>query len=91
MKIKMKTFYSNIDGNIFSQCRKILDGEKEGVLFDYETDGLIFTPCDKSVGSSKIGHITESKKTRWDYSLKWKPPKFNTIDFLVKTKKLKSF
>lgn len=90
MNIKMKTFYSNIDGNIFTQCKKILDGEKEGVLFDYETDGLIFTPCDKSVGSSKIGHITDSKKTRWDYSLKWKPPEFNTIDFLVKTKKNES-
>ena len=84
----MKKFYSNIGGNIFAQCKKILDGQKEGVLFEYETDGLIFTPCDKSVGSSKVGEITDSKKTRWDYSLKWKPPEFNTIDFLVKTKKM---
>ena len=90
INIKMKKFYSNIGGNIFAQCKKILDGEKEGVLFEYETDGLIFTPCDKSVGSSKVGEITDSKKTRWDYSLKWKPPEFNTIDFLVKTKKNES-
>jgi hypothetical protein len=27
------------------------------------------------------------KKVRWDYSFKWKPPKYNTIDFLVTTKK----
>ena len=87
INIKMKTFYTNIGGNIFTECKKILDGQKEGILFNYETDGLIFTPCDKSVGSSKIGEITPSRKTRWDYSLKWKPPKFNTIDFLVKTKK----
>ena len=89
LKIQMKTFYSNIDSNIFKECKKILDGQREGILFNYDTDGLIFTPCDKSVGSSKVGEITKSKKTRWNYSLKWKPPEFNTIDFLVKTKKMK--
>ena len=90
ISIKMKTFYTNIGSNIFVECKKILDGEREGILFNYETDGLIFTPCDKSVGSSKIGEITASRKTRWDYSLKWKPPKFNTIDFLVRTQKTES-
>ncbi len=90
LNIRMKTFYTNIGSNIFSECKKILDGIEEGITYEYETDGLIFTPCDKSVGSSKIGEITSSKKTRWDYSLKWKPPEFNTIDFLVKTKKLET-
>ena len=70
LNIKMKTFYSNIGSNIFTECKKILDGQKEGILFNYETDGLIFTPCDKSVGSSKVGEITPSRKVRWDYSLK---------------------
>jgi len=87
INIKMKTFYTNIGSNIFKECKKILDGMKDGVLFNYETDGLIFTPCDKSVGSSNVGDITPSKKVRWDYSLKWKPPEFNSIDFLVRTKK----
>jgi hypothetical protein len=88
INIKMKTFYSNASGqgNIFAQCKKILNRQKEG-HFDYETDGLIFTPIDKSVGSSKVGDLTSSKRLRWDYSMKWKPPEFNTVDFLIKTKK----
>ena len=90
ISIKMKKFYSNIGGNIFTECKKILDGDKEGILFNYETDGLIFTPCDKSVGSSKTGETISPRRIRWDYSLKWKPPKFNTIDFLVRTKKIET-
>ena len=90
INIKFKTFYTNIDTNIFSECKKILDGEHDGTMFEYETDGLIFTPCDKSVGSDKVGEITNPRKITWIYSLKWKPAKFNTIDFLVITKKTES-
>ena len=84
MNIEIKTFYSNMDNSIFEQCKKILDKEKMGG-FPYETDGLIFTPINKSVGSTKLG-ILENYKT-WPLSFKWKPPKYNTIDFLVSTKK----
>ena len=59
-------------------------------MFEYETDGLIFTPCAKSVGSDKTGVITAPKKMTWQHSLKWKPSHFNTIDFLVRTKKTES-
>ena len=31
-------------------------------MFDYETDGLIFTPCDKSVGSDKTGVVIPPRK-----------------------------
>ena len=31
--------------------------------------------------------LTEPKKITWQYSMKWKPPEYNTIDFLVRTKK----
>ena len=39
--IRAKTFYSNIDSDIYSQCKTILDGVNDDTLFNYETDGLI--------------------------------------------------
>ena len=74
----------NTHKSIFNQCKVIIDKEKNG-QFIYETDGLIFTPIDKSVGSTKLG-VLEKNKT-WNLSFKWKPPKYNTIDFLITTKK----
>ena len=85
--IRAKTFYSNIDSDIYSQCKTILDGVNDDTLFNYETDGLIFTPSDKSVGSDVSNKLTKPRKITWNYSLKWKPAEFNTIDFLVTTLK----
>ena len=84
LDIEAKEFYSNLNNSIFQQCKTIIDKANDG-MFDYETDGLIFTPIDKSVGSTKNG-ILENNKT-WNLSFKWKPPEFNTIDFLITTKK----
>lgn len=56
-------------------------------MFEYETDGLIFTPAFMGVGSDKVGVAGPLSKITWDYSFKWKPPQFNTIDFLVTTSK----
>ena len=70
--------------SIFSACNKILSRESEK-MFDYKTDGLIFTPARLGVGSNKIGHAGPLKKITWNYSFKWKPPQYNTIDFLVRT------
>ena len=88
LNIKSKNFYSNLeeDTDIFHQCKIILDGVDEG-MFEYETDGLIFTPCDKSVGSDKTGLIIPPRKVTWNYSMKWKPPEYNTVDFLISTVK----
>ena len=72
--------------HIFHQCKIILDGIEEG-MFEYETDGLIFTPCDKSVGSDKTGVVIPPRKVTWNYSMKWKPPEYNTVDFLISTVK----
>ena len=56
-------------------------------MFEYNTDGLIFTPNYLGVGSDVIGKSGPNKKKTWDFSFKWKPSEFNTIDFLVSTKK----
>ena len=50
-------------------------------MFDYETDGLIFTPSNLGVGVSNKGDKPANKKVTWTHSFKWKPPKYNTIDF----------
>jgi len=71
---------------IFRACKTILSKEENG-LFEYHTDGLIFTPAYLGVGSTEIGQAGKLYKTTWEYSFKWKPAEFNTIDFLVTTKK----
>lgn len=84
--LSVKNFYT---GNVFESCRKILEKENDG-LFDYETDGLIFTPTDFGVGGNKEGEASKPMKVTWEHSFKWKPPEFNTVDFLVTLKKDKT-
>ena len=57
--------------------------------FDYEIDGLIYTPMTFGVGGNRAGEVNEieGKKITWKHSFKWKPPHYNTIDFLVSTMK----
>lgn len=76
---------------IFKACKSILEMEKNG-LYAYETDGLIFTPANTAVGMlpGETGEYTPKNwKITWTASFKWKPPQFNTIDFLVTAKKNK--
>jgi hypothetical protein len=87
IRIDSKEFYPiTTDDDIFSACKYILTKDKEG-LFEYNTDGLIFTPASMGVGGDEIGKVGKLSKSTWDYSFKWKPAHFNTIDFLVTTKK----
>ena len=87
IRFEMKKFYPmSSKQNIFDGCKLILDKEKEG-LFEYETDGLIFTHMFYGVGSNIIGKAGPKTKITWEYSFKWKPPQYNTIDFLVTTLK----
>ena len=70
--------------NIFDACNYIMQNIKDE-LYEYNTDGLIFTPASFGVGGDKPD-ITKPVKT-WEYSFKWKPPQYNSIDFLVTTQK----
>jgi hypothetical protein len=89
IRIQYKNFYSTEDNNdksIFQACNILLT-EIYNNTFEYKTDGLIFTPSNFGVGSNKVGEAGNLKKEVWEYSFKWKPPEFNTIDFLVTTEK----
>jgi hypothetical protein len=72
--------------SIFEACNYILSRIKDN-LYEYNTDGLIFTPTTLGVGSNNVGEAGPLRKITWEYSFKWKPVEFNTIDFLVTTKK----
>lgn len=49
--------------------------------FEYETDGLIFTPR-----ASPVAPLPERRGNTWTTVYKWKPASQNSIDFLVKFK-----
>ena len=88
IRVGYKKFYPNSSEiSIFAGCDYILKSIEEGNEYEYETDGLIFTPASFGVGSNKEGESGPLMKITWEYSFKWKPAKFNTIDFLVSTKK----
>ncbi len=82
-------FPNNNKQTIFEGCDTILKKVSEG-RFEYETDGLIFTHAFYGVGSNVIGKAGPKTKITWENSFKWKPPKYNTIDFLVTTIKGKN-
>jgi hypothetical protein len=92
VKIVTKKFYTPDDSkNIMKCCSELFKTiEKAGI---YETDGLIFTSNSLGVGlepdRNSMKDIKNSRLT-WRYSFKWKPPEFNTIDFLVKIKQVNS-
>jgi hypothetical protein len=88
MRFQCKRFEPvNPTEDIFAACNLILK-KVDDDLFEYNTDGLIFTPASMGVGADKIGKVGSlNKNITWEYSFKWKPAEYNTIDFLVKTEK----
>ena len=89
--VKCKSFNASSEyGNIFNACSKKLSDINDG-LFEYTTDGLIFTPMDLPAGGTMVnGSPGPLYKSTWEKSFKWKPAEFNTIDFLVSVKKDKT-
>ena len=78
--------YSEDITGIFKASEMILKREKEG-YYEYRIDGLIYLPVRYSVKGSIEGSQSKYINGTWDYNFKWKPPEFNTIDFLVTTQK----
>ena len=60
----------------FAAAKAILSKKAAG-NFSYGIDGLILTPAHTAIGQGKYWGT-------WNEAFKWKPPQFNTIDFLVK-------
>ena len=87
LRIEIKTFYDiTEDVSLFKACESI-QTNIEANNYEYNTDGLIFTPLNYGVGLTDTDKKLKSFKCSWDLSFKWKPAEFNTIDFLVTTKK----
>lgn len=66
--------------NIFKQAESILTQIKDGA-YDYNTDGLILSPAFEGVALRNGEPVNQ--KTTWNSSFKWKPPEYNTVDFLA--------
>ena len=89
--VKCKQFQATAPmRSIFECCSDILS-KVQDQTYEYTTDGLIFTPSNLAVGGTvPDGPASDLYKITWSHSFKWKPPEFNTIDFLVTMKKDKT-
>lgn len=89
IRIENKKFLATSETKSVFDCCSIILERVKNELYEYNTDGLIFTPSDRGVGSNTPGdgHAGPLHKITWDYSFKWKPAMFNTNDFLITTKK----
>ena len=83
LEITVKKFFFSQNGNPESlfiannNCLKTQESSK------YNTDGLIFTPMELGVTQENPTDNIKNSKYTWGQSFKWKPPEFNTIDFLI--------
>ena len=84
IRIEYKKFkYTGQDQSIF-QCCATLMSQIDSHSYEYNTDGIIFTPADAPVGADAGGDAAGPKtKITWPLSFKWKPTEANTIDFLA--------
>ena len=70
------------DTKIFSHACEILDRINSDD-YEYETDGLIFTPINLTVGEEPETNKRNKYGGRWGRVFKWKMSDENSIDFLV--------
>lgn len=86
MKFRVKEFYMTDDVTTINECCKKLFQNIDTGVFEYENDGLIFTSMTLGVGMENPEDNMKNHKYTWKHSFKWKPPEFNTIDFLIQMK-----
>lgn len=86
--VKVKTFRM-INNDLFNQVKAMVRKNEAGEI-PYETDGMIFTPASYPVGAADETGPVVFQGGRWDKVFKWKPPEFNSIDFLVKFEDVKN-
>ena len=82
-RLKMKTFFIPGPSMTMQECCSKLFYTIQSGNYEYETDGVIFTVMGLGVGMENPEDSVKNYKYTWGHSFKWKPPEFNTIDFLV--------
>lgn len=84
-----KSFFFATENNLDSLYAANDNCLKHAHSLDYETDGLIFTPMELGVTQESANAEPNAKnfKYTWGQSFKWKPPEYNTIDFLISIEK----
>ena len=97
--LSIKKFYlanSKDNKSIYKQSKLLWSNyENETSEINYTLDGMIYTPANYPVGYIPMTKTSELKINyydiqigrTWEYNLKWKPSKDNSIDFLVKFEK----
>ncbi|ALH23208.1 mRNA capping enzyme [Chrysochromulina ericina virus CeV-01B] len=90
IRIQMKRFYDITETqSLFTAC-SLINEQIKANQYEYNTDGFIFTPKNFGVGMTETDKKIKNYKHTWEYSFKWKPAEYNTIDFLLTTKKTKT-
>lgn len=81
LKIINKNFYFTNDAHsIFNASKECLHMIKKS---NYNTDGLIYSSMNLGVGFETPDDKLKNSTYTWNHSFKWKPPEYNTIDFLI--------
>ena len=74
LRIETKLFLAGDGAGMHEAVSKLLD-----IKFEYENDGLIFTPR-----MSPVAPSADTQGNTWMYVYKWKPSYQNSIDFLLR-------
>lgn len=86
-EVKYFAFSIKEDRSSIYKVTKLLLSRINSNTYIYNTDGLIYTSKTLGVTQESLGSEIKNYKYSWRHSFKWKPPRYNTIDFLIKIQK----